>query len=337
MTSWRTELPLAAAPMAGGPTTVALSVAVAQAGAFPFLAAGYKTPQAMAEEIDQLRRYGWAFGVNLFVPDPTAAADAAAFDRYADSLHAEADQLGIALPPGPVSDDDHWPAKLAWLRDHPVPVVSLTFGLPDQADIATLQAVGTEVLATVTTPDEATRAGEAGVDALIVQGSAAGGHSAIHDPDRPIADTDTADLVAAIRHQISLPIMAAGGVDGPGAVARLLHAGATSVAVSTLLLRADEAGTSPTHRAALADHTTYNRTIITRAFTGRPARALANGFTDRHHTDAITAYPAVHHLTRPLRVAANTTGDADRLHLWAGTGWRHARAEPAADIISWLV
>jgi NAD(P)H-dependent flavin oxidoreductase YrpB (nitropropane dioxygenase family) len=132
-----------------------------------------------------------------------------------------------------------------------------------------------------------------------------------------------------------LPLVAAGGVDGPAAVRRLLDAGAERVAVGTLLLRTDEAGTSAAHRAALADPA-FAETAITRVFTGRPARALRNGFIDRHERHAIDAYPAVHHLTRGLRQAAAAAGDTDRLHLWAGTGWRRARTGRAGDVISWL-
>ena len=109
------------------------------------------------------------------------------------------------------------------------------------------------------------------------------------------------------------------------------EAGAEAAAVGTLLLRTDEAGTSPVVRAALADPD-YGHTVITRAFTGRPARALPNGFVIRH-PDAPTGYPAVHHLTRPIRGAAFAAGDSDRVNLWAGTGWRNAPTGPAGVVI----
>jgi nitronate monooxygenase len=102
-----------------------------------------------------------------------------------------------------------------------------------------------------------------------------------------------------------------------------------------LLLRADEAGTSATHRTALADPRARG-TVVTHAFTGRAARALRTGFVDRHDATAPLGYPSVHHLTRDLRRAAAATGDADRLHLWAGTGFPRAVAAPTADIVAGL-
>ena len=50
-----TDSPIVAAPMAGGVTTVTLARAVAAAGSFAFLAAGYKSVEVMAGEVEQLR------------------------------------------------------------------------------------------------------------------------------------------------------------------------------------------------------------------------------------------------------------------------------------------
>jgi NAD(P)H-dependent flavin oxidoreductase YrpB (nitropropane dioxygenase family) len=328
------RLPIVAAPMAGGPTTLALARAVAAAGGFPFLAAGYKSVDAVADDIGQAERLTVPFGVNVFVPS-TRAMDRAAYSAYAAELRPEADDYDVQLDAEPRADDDGWSGKLALLRDHPVPAVSFTFGLPSPSEIAALRRVGSVVLATVTTAAEATAAQEAGVDGLVVQGPNAGGHSATFDPERTIAPVGTADLVDRIRGTVHLPLIAAGGIDGPEAVARLIRAGAAAVAVGTLLLRTDEAGTSASHRAALADPA-FDRTVITHAFTGRPARALYNGFIARHDATAPFGYPAVHHLTRPIRKAAGAAGDTDRLHLWAGTGYRRAPAGPAADVIRGL-
>jgi hypothetical protein len=98
------------------------------------------------------------------------------------------------------------------------------------------------------------------------------------------------------------------------------------------LLRAEESGASAVHKAALADPL-REETIITRAFTGCPARALRNQFIDRHDAQAPLGYPAVHHLTNRLRKAATAAGDPEHVHLWAGTGYRHTTEEPVADIL----
>lgn len=328
------DLPLIAAPMAGGAGTPALVVAAARAGGLGFLAAGYKTPQALDAEIATVEAAGAPFGVNLFVPNPVPI-DPADLRRYADLLAAEADRHGVTLDPAPVEDDDHWHDKLDVLRGRPVPVVSLTFGIPGPADLAALRATGALLVQTVTSVDEAKAAAAAGVDALAVQAAAAGGHYGTFTPSGPVADTPLTDLVAAVRHAVDLPLIAAGGLSTPQEVAAALRAGADAAAVGTVLLRSDEAGTSAVHRAALADPARTG-TVVTRAFTGRPARALRNEFTDRYGELAPYGYPAVHHLTAGLRRAAAAAGDTERVHLWAGTGYRRAADGPAAAILTGL-
>jgi nitronate monooxygenase len=327
------SLPIVAAPMAGGPSNPRLAAAVAQVGGFAFLAGGYKTPELLATEIAAVRTGGAAFGVNLFTPNVTAI-DERAFRRYADQLQHEADRYGIDLTRALiVEDDDRWHDKLGLLLADPVPVVSVTFGLPAARDIAALRRAGSRVLVTVTTVDEARAAAETGVDGLVAQGSNAGGHSGTHDARRHVTVMPTAELTRAVIAATGLPVVAAGGVDGPAAVSELVAAGAASVAVGTLLVRTDESDASETYKNALGDPG-FTETMVTRAFTGRPARSLRNTFSDRYDAIAPTGYPAVHHLTRTLRLAAAAAGDPQNLHLWAGTGYRNATTGPAASIVA---
>jgi nitronate monooxygenase len=328
-------IPVLAAPMAGGPSTPALVTAAARAGGLGFLAAGYRTAQAMAEQIAAVRAQAVPFGVNLFAPNPVPV-DVAAFHRYAQAIQAEGDRYDLDLTGGePVEDDDHWHDKIDFLLAEPVPVVGFTFGVPDRSVVAALRTAGSLVAQTVTSAEEARVATDAGADLLVVQSSAAGGHSGTLTPARPPAPIPTAELVAEVGRAVSLPLVAAGGLATSDDVAAVLRAGAVAAAVGTVLLRSDESGASATHQAALADPA-RDRTVVTRAFTGRPARGLRNAFIDRYDAEAPEGYPALHHLTGPLRKAAAAAGDAERLHLWAGTGYRHATTDPAARILERL-
>lgn len=331
MTLLGTDLPLVGAPMAGGTTTVDLAADVTGAGGIGFLAAGYRTAEDLAAQVAALRERTDLLGVNLFVPSDERP-DLGELRAYAERLRPEADALGVTLTDPPLVDDDHWDAKVDLLASDPVPFVSLTFGLPPAADVRRLQQAGSRVLATVTTGGEAREAEELGVDGLVVQGPSAGGHSATFDPRRTIEDVPTADVVRAVRAATRLPLVAAGGVAGPEDVRELLEAGAEAVQVGTLLLRTDESGANDTYRTALADPR-FTETVVTHAFTGRPARALRNAFVDQHGATAPVAYPAVHHLTRELRATAARVGDAEHVHLWAGTGYRSAPTGPAADVV----
>ena len=106
--------------------------------------------------------------------------------------------------------------------------------------------------------------------------------------------------------------------------------------LGTAFLLADEAGSSPVHRAALKDDQ-FTETTVTKAFSGRFARGLRNRFIAEHEDHAPFGYPEVHYLTSPLRAASVRAGDPHATNVWAGTGFRAAKAAPAADIIAGLV
>jgi len=338
MTSALTNLgltnPVIAAPMAGGATTPAMVIAASRAGSLGLLAAGYKTPETLAAEIATVQSESIPFGVNVFAPNPVPIS-ALSYHSYATAMQREADRFGLTLPTEPIEDDDAFDAKIALLLSNPVPLVSFTFGIPGTDVIAALQKAGTTVVQTVTSLPEAESAAAAGVDMLAVQASVAGGHSGTLTPDRMPGPVPLVDLIAQLTGGVALPTIAAGGLSTPQEVAAVLRAGATAAAVGTVLLRADESGASATHRAALIDPA-RSETVITRAFTGRPARGLRNRFIDDFEGSAPLGYPAIHYLTSPLRKAAAAAGESDLVHLWAGTGYRHAREDSTTAILAGL-
>lgn len=334
LTNLGVSLPVIAAPMAGGATTPAMVIAAAGAGSLGQLAAGYKTAEALQKQIATVRDASVPFGVNIFAPNPVPITTAD-YHTYAAAVQREADRFGVDLPVDPIDEDDHFGAKIDLLLAEPVPLVSFTFGLPGSEVITSLQKAGTIVVQTVTSPEEAELAEAAGVDMLAVQAAAAGGHSGTFSPDRLPQPLPIGELIGRVSARVRLPLIAAGGLATADEVAAVLTAGATAAAVGTALLRADESGASATHQAALADPT-RTETVVTRAFTGRPARGLRNRFIDEFEPSAPLGYPAIHHLTSPLRKAAAAAGEADLVHLWAGTGYRRASSEPTATILTGL-
>ncbi|MDQ1019582.1 nitronate monooxygenase [Streptomyces afghaniensis] len=340
MSSALTDLfphPIVQAPMAGGVSVPKLVAAVCEAGGLGFLAAGYKTADGMYEEIKQLRSLtGRPFGVNLFMPQPEYA-DPAAIDVYAHQLAGEASWYEAELGDPDSGRDDGYETKLAVLRDNPVPVVSFHFGTPSREVVDALHRVGTFVLVTATTPDEARAVERSGADAVIAQGVEAGGHQGTH---RDIPETDGSgigllSLLAQIRETVSIPIIAAGGIMRGGQIAAVLAAGASAAQLGTAFLATAESGANALHKQALTNPL-FVRTELTRAFSGRPARGLVNRFLREHGPYAPAAYPEIHHLTSPLRKAAAKAGDAQGMALWAGQGHRMARELPAGQLVEVL-
>jgi nitronate monooxygenase len=319
------EHPIVQAPMGGGPSTPALAAAVAEAGGLGFLAAGYKTVDAVRADVEALRALtDRPFGVNLFAPPAPEADDVALF---AARLQAEAERYGAPVGE-PRHDDDGWAAKLALMAELEVPVVSFTFGCPSRS---VLDGLG-ETWVTVTTPAEARAAAAAGADALVVQGVEAGGHRATFDDAAP-GEIGLLALLQLVRAEVDLPLVATGGIaTGPG-IAAVLAAGAAAAQLGTAFMLCDEAATAPAHREAIA---AGGETALTRAFTGRSARGIVNRWMREHEADAPSAYPDVHHLTAKIRAAAREQGDADGFHLWAGQAHSLAQPVSAGELVRML-
>jgi nitronate monooxygenase len=323
------EIPIVQAPMAGGPSTPALAAAVADAGGMGFIAAGYKAPDAVAKDIAKLRGATDApFGVNVFVPSGQPAP-AEVVDAYARTLADDAERHGVSLGE-PRFDDDAYGAKLDLVMRERVAVVSFTFGCPAPETVAALHEHDIAAWVTVTSPEEAAVARDAGADALVAQGTEAGGHRAYFSDTGEQEEYGLLVLLGLLRAHSELPVVATGGLmDGAG-IAAALVGGASAVQLGSALMLTPEAGTSEPHRARLA---IPGVTRLTRAFSGRPARGIVNRFMEEHDADAPRAYPQVHHLTSPLRAAARSAGDADAINLWAGQGHARAQARPAAELV----
>ena len=322
------EHPIVQAPLGGGPSTPALAAAVCDAGGLGFLATGYRTADAVRDDIAELRRLtSRPFGLNLFVPGP-ASEDGAALERYAGALADEAERQGVELGE-PRYDDDRWEEKLALAREERIPVVSFTFGCPDAGVLAQLREAGCSTWVTVTTPEEAVVAAEAGADALVVQGVEAGGHRGSTDVGTP-GDTGLLALIQLVSAVTDRPLVATGGIATGRGVAAALAAGAAAAQLGTAFMLAPEAATSEGHREAFGRRA---RTALTRAFTGRYGRGIENRFMREHDHEAPLGYPEVHNLTAPLRVAARERGDADGFHVWAGQAYPLAEEVPAGELV----
>jgi nitronate monooxygenase len=317
--------PVVQAPLSGGPSTPELAAAVSGAGGLGFLAAGYKTAAALEAEIACVRELTAApFGVNLFILEERAVDDDGV-RAYRGELSSEAERYGVELGE-PRFDDDDLAAKLEVLERAGVAIVSTAFGCPSVEVAARLHAAGSALWVTIGSPKEVAAALAVEADALVVQGTEAGGHRGGVDE---ASDLGLLPLLRLVARETDVPLVATGGIGDGASIAAVLAAGAAAAQVGTAFLRTPEAGTSAPHRSALAGN---SPTAVTRAFTGRRARGIVNDFM-RAHPDAPAAYPQIHHVTAPLRAAARAAGDAAAINLWAGEAYPLAEEQPAADLV----
>ena len=326
------RLPILLAPMAGA-TPPALAAAVANAGGMGACGALLMQPEAILAWAAEVRgATNGAFGMNLWIPDPPPARDAAreaAVRRFLGAWGPEVPEAAAeAAPPDFAAQCE------ALLQAAPAAVSSI-MGLFPADYVARLKARGITWMATVTTVAEARAAEAAGADILVAQGAEAGGHRGGFDAARTEAEmVGLMALVPAVVDAVRLPVVATGGIADARGVAAALALGAAAAQVGTGFLRAPEAGIAPAWAAALAGAAPEG-TQVSRVVSGRAGRSLATAYVA-----AATApdapppapYPVQRGLTGPMREAAAREGDVGRMQAWAGQAAGLARAAPAGEI-----
>lgn len=309
--------PVWMAPMAGEAASAALVAAVSAGGGFGQLGAAYLAPARITEVAAEIRaRTERPFGINLFCPQPWARDDAA-LDAYLERLAPWHAELGLPAPTQPTHWEEDFDAQLAATVAARPAVISFVMGDPGAARVAALKAQGFLVLGTATQVSEGLALQASGVDGVIAQGYEAGGHRGGFLGSREGALIGTMALVPQLVDALRVPVIAAGGIADARGVAAAQALGARAVTVGTAFLLVDECPLSPAYRAALQAAQDGDSTL-TRAFSGRLARGLANRVTRALDGAALPDFPQPNAASRPMRQAAARAGRAEFISLWAG-------------------
>jgi nitronate monooxygenase len=327
--------PIIQAPMAGGGDTVELVAAVSNAGGLGSVGAAYLAPEQIVERGRAIRAAtSRPFGINLFAPQPAPEISPDAVGRATEAVAEYYAEVGMTPPriaaPAVAFDD-----QLAACLESGAAVFSFTFGLLPRAAIAEMQRRGMVVIGTATTVAEAEALVDSGVDSVVAQGAEAGGHRGTFLGEFGAGMVGTISLVPQIVDAVRVPVIASGGIMDARGVRAALALGAAGVQCGTAFLMCEEAGVSEAYREAIAS-ATEDQTRLTRTFSGRPARGIANRFLVGMESREILPFPWQNALTRPLRTESARRNRADYLSLWAGQGVRMARRMKAAELVAVL-
>jgi nitronate monooxygenase len=322
------ERPILQAPMASA-ATPALAAAVSEAGGLGALGSAMLPVDELRRQTAELRGgTDRPFQLNFFCHEPPVVDEAVAA-RAREYFTPLYDELGLGEPPEPsVPPVEFDEARLEAVLELRPPVVSFHFGLPSEAALSAIRDTGARILATATTVAEARHLEQHGVDAVVAQGTEAGGHRGsflVEGDDGPVG---TLALVPQVVDAVAVPVIAAGGIaDGRG-LAAVLTLGAGAAQIGTAFLRCPESGISETYREALRD-AQADGTILTRAVSGRPARALRNRMTSE--LSGVLPYPAQLSLTVPLWGQAAQARQFQPM--WSGQGAGMAAELPAGELV----
>ncbi len=327
------DIPIIQAPMAGGITTPELVAAVSNAGAMGSLGAGYMEPNEIRITIRKIKSLtNKPFNVNLFIPEHSNSTyDLSLINKLLLPLWQELSDAPFETADfKPPSFDD----QIAVILEEKVPVFSFTFGIPPSSIIERFKTQDTLIVGTATSPEEAEKLENAGVDAIVCQGQEAGGHRGTFSSQDSLYGLLT--LLLLTKEKVKTSLIAAGGImDGRSAAATFLI-GACAAQLGTAFLTTTESGASATYKEALLK-TPHLPTALTNAFTGKTARAIVNTFMQKLEGQAIPPYPIQHFLTHKLRSLAAQKNRSDLMSLWAGQGYPLCRPISAAALVHQIV
>lgn len=311
--------PIIQAPMAGGVTTPELISEVCNFGALGSLGAGYMSPEVLDVSIKLIKqKTDRPFAVNLFIPSH-AEAHPSSLETMQKVLTPFAEELDVILPFPTRPFVPDFESQLEVVLDHGIKILSFTFGLLEEPLMKTLKERKIITMGTATSHLEAKELEKSGVDFIIAQGKEAGGHRGTFIGDAKESLVPTFCLTEDCAKHVNLPVIAAGGIMNGEDIIKAIKHGASGAQLGTLFLTTRESGISKEYKETLLAQTN-DQTTLTRAFSGKYARAIKNDFIEQmqKHKSEFLEYPIQHVITKPIRDRAEKVGRVDLMSLWAG-------------------
>lgn len=329
------EYPIIQAGMAGGATTPELIANVSNAGGLGTLGAAYMKPEDIKQAIHDIRKLTTKpFSVNLFCVENSDEPNDEEKNVVKKELLRIGRDLGVKESDIQFNAADYFDEQFQVLIDEKVPVISTAFGLLPEDKANQAKENGIIITSMITTVEEAVLAERSGADIIIAQGSDAGGHRSTFDltKHKNGADIGTFSLVPQVADNVKIPVAAAGGVNDGRSLIAALALGADGVQIGTRFLSSEEAGIHKAYKQKLFT-SKEDDTVITKVFSGRPARGILNKFIEEFSEEPL-AYPYQNSATKSIRGAAAKNNNGEYMSLWAGQNLRPVvKEQPAAEIV----
>lgn len=326
------DYPIIQAGMAGGATTVELVAAVSEAGGLGSLGAAYMAPDELRRAIREIQqRTSRSFAVNIFAS--SERDDFSRLDEVQNSLNRFRSELQIGNGGSQYKSPDWSEEQFNICVELGVPIISTAFGCLSPRQMAVAEQQGIKVIVMVTTVEEALQAERSGAAAIVAQGSEAGGHRSTFSLDTHPAGAlvGTMSLVPQVVDAVGIPVIAAGGItDGRGLFASIVL-GAQAVQIGTRFLTSVESGAHPVYKRAIFS-STEESTVVTKSFSGRPARGIKNRFIEEFEGSGVAPlpFPSQNTVTKDIRAAAAKSSNPEFMSLWAGQSTRALTEEQGA-------
>lgn len=361
--------PFMAGPMAGF-TTDDMVIETCNAGGIGSIGAARMQPADIRKAYQNITsKTNGPFAINLFIPptpqntlsecSETRLKVQGVMSAVAERLK-DTKTLPAQIPPLPDYNE-----QVETVLELKPAILSWTFGIPSTDIINRAKKSGIKLIGTATSVPEAVALLNAGVDAITVQGSEAGGHrGSFLTPDNYTIDNNTTGLLSLLTtvRQVmpsSMPLIAAGGIVDRKSADAAFICGSSAVQCGTALLVSNESTLIPSvHKDLLLapyrlrlGHSNgnisfdeivdaYKPTGITRAYTGKPARGIYTEFMklmrDQVGNDTLP-WTVQDKLTMPVVKQAVAAEKWEYMALWAGQSYGACEPGLVKEIIGRIV
>lgn len=324
------QYPIIQGPFGGGLSTALLAATVSNLGGL----GSYGAHQLSGDEIGRVAadiraRTDRPFALNLWISDhdpgglhPTEAE----LDRVWKLFEPFYRELGIERPAPPPAFHHAFEDQIDALLEARPPVFSFVFGVPSPTVLAECKRRHIVTIGAATTVAEARLLDESGVDLVVATGFEAGGHRPSFLASAEDSLMGTFALTPLVADRVKAPVIAAGGIGDGRGVRAAFALGAQAAQLGTAFLACAESGATDEHRARLfaaaqpEGSAAPQPTVLTRAFSGRLARGLANRWTDemRGRAGEVAPFPVQSWFMSRLRPPVVAAGRTDLVSLWGG-------------------
>lgn len=320
----RIKYPIIQGPFGGRFSSVKLVTSVSNLGGMgSFGLNSYPPEEILAIDKEIKAQTKSLYALNLWVPikdDPINYYSDSDFDLLKVTFKPYFDEMKVLLPDKPIPKTQDFELQVAAILKAAPPVVSFIFGVPSTEIINELKKRGIMTMATATTLEEAALIEEAGIDLVVASGSEAGGHRASFIKSAEDSLTCTRLLIHQVVDNVSVPIIAAGGISNGRDIADVLKLGASAAQIGTAFLATNESNASAIYKSKLLSNKPI-KTDLTKVYTGRLARVISNKLSrdfDPSNDDIIAPYPIQSIFLSPLRDASIAKNKLDYVAYWSG-------------------
>ncbi len=333
------QYPIVQAPMLGV-TTPEMVAAIANEGGLGSLPVGGLSAEKTTELIRKTKQLTERpFAVNLFahaVPE----VDLAKATQMQDFLIGLGKRHGLEFPEVNMGTLSFYSYKtqIDILIAEQIPIVSFTFGIPDDESLQKLKASGAILIGTATCLEEALLLDQKGVDMITAQGIEAGGHRGTFLETIPLPQVGVMALVPQIVNRIGKPVLASGAINDGKTIKAAFAMGASAVQIGTAFIATTESLAIPAYQQAVLNAKDTD-SALTLTFSGRWARGLQNQFMSEvdHSGLQPLPYPIQNSLTTPIRQKAQQQNKGDFTNLWSGQSAPKIHLPDCAAILRELI